>query len=364
MKKVKIGVVGCGNISDIYLTNCQTFQNLEVVALSDLDLNKATEKALKFNIRKVLPVQELLADPEIELVINLTIPRAHADVCLQALEAGKHVYVEKPISTTLKDGKKVLEKAEEKGLMVGAAPDTFLGGGIQTCKKLIQDGAIGKPIAATAFMMKHGPESWHPDPEFFYQDGAGPMFDMGPYYITALINLIGPVRRVTGSAQISLPERTITSKEKYGKKIQVNTPTHVAGILDFENGAVGTLITSFDVWGSRTPFIEIYGTEGTLSVPDPNTFGGPVLIRKPGEVEWEEIHLTHGFIENSRGLGVADMVAAIHSNRPPRASGKQSYHVLEVMHGIYESSLNGMHYIMKSTFEQAAPLPVNGIEEL
>jgi predicted dehydrogenase len=364
MKKVKIGVIGCGNISDIYLTNCQTFQNLEVIAVSDLDLNKAAEKALKYKIRKILTVQELLADPEIELVINLTIPRAHADVCLQALEAGKHVYVEKPISTTLKDGKKVLEKAEEKGLMIGAAPDTFLGGGIQTCKKLIQDGAIGKPIAATAFMMKHGPESWHPDPEFFYQDGAGPMFDMGPYYITALINLMGPVRRVTGSAQISLPERTITSKEKYGKKIQVNTPTHVAGILDFENGAVGTLITSFDVWGSRTPFIEIYGTEGTLSVPDPNTFGGPVLIRKPGEVDWEEVHLTHGFIENSRGLGVADMVAAIHSNRTPRASGKQSYHVLEVMHGIYESSLNGMHYKMKSTFEQAAPLPVNGIEEL
>jgi predicted dehydrogenase len=364
MKKVKIGVIGCGNISDIYLTNCQTFQNLKVTAVSDLNLDKAREKAEKFCIQKVLTVQELLIDSEIDLVINLTIPSAHADICLQALEAGKHVYVEKPLAISLEDGSKLLEKAKEKGLLVGSAPDTFLGGGIQTCKKLIEDGAIGTPIAATAFMMGHGPESWHPDPEFFYQDGAGPMFDMGPYYITALIQLIGPVRRVTGSAQVSLAERIITSKPKYGEKIQVNTPTHVSGILDFENGAIGTIITSFDVWGSKTPFIEIYGTEGTLSVPDPNTFGGPVLIRKQGEVDWEEVHLTHGSIENSRGIGAADMAAAIQSGRPHRASGEMAYHVLEIMHGIHQSSLKGKHYMMTSTCNQPDVLPTNGIEDL
>lgn len=359
MKTFKIGVIGCGNISGIYLQTLTKFDGFEVAAVSDLDLERAKAKANEYNIAKACSVEELLSDPEIEFVINLTIPKAHADVCLAALEAGKHVYVEKPLSIHLEDGKKLLETAEKNGLRVGCAPDTFLGGGLQTCRKLIDDGWIGEPIAATAFMISNGPEGWHPDPEFFYKKGGGPMFDMGPYYLTALVNLIGPIKRVAGSARISFPERTILSQPKYKQKIQVETPTHIAGIIDFENGAIGTMITTFDVFGgSQLPRIEVYGSEGTLIVPDPNTFGGPIYLRRSGEKNWTEIPLTHGFTENSRGLGAADMAYAIRNNRSHRANGKLAFHVLEAMHGFHISSDEGKHYEMTSTCERPAPLPI------
>lgn len=357
MEKLKVGIIGCGVISNIYLENCRSFPILEVAAVADIDLDRAKAKADEFGIPKACSVAELLSDPEIKIVINLTIPKVHAEVALQALEAGKHVYGEKPLAVSLEDGQKVLKRAKELDLRVGSAPDTVLGGGIQTCRKLIEDGWIGKPIAVTAFMMSHGPESWHPDPEFFYAPGGGPMFDMGPYYLTTLINLIGSVRRVTGSAQPSFPERTITSEKKYGTKIPVEVATHVAGVLDFTSGAVGTIVTSFDVWSAEVPRIEIYGTHGTLSVPDPNTFGGPVRIRRQGATEWSEIPLTHGFTENSRGLGVADMAFAILNNRPHRANGDVAYHVLEIMHGVHIASETGQHYTMKSECDRPAPLP-------
>ena len=274
-RKVKVGIIGCGNISGIYFQAGKTFDIIDIVACADLILERAEAKAKEFNIPKACTVQELLADPEIEIVINLTIPKAHAEICLAALEAGKNVHVEKPLAVTREDGQKILALAAKKGLRVGGAPDTFLGGGIQTCIKLINDGWIGQPIASTAFMTCHGHESWHPDPEFYYKVGGGPMFDMGPYYLTALIALMGPVKRVTGSARVTFPERTITSVPKYGTKIQVDVPTHVAGIMDFACGAVGTIITSFDVWSSELPRIEIYGTQGTLSVPDPNSIALP-----------------------------------------------------------------------------------------
>ena len=284
VNKVKIGIIGCGNISDIYLKNCtQVFDNLEVVACADLIHERAQAKAEQYNLAKACSVEELLRDPEIEIVVNLTTPDAHAEVCLAALKAGKNVYVEKPLAITREDGKKILELAKEKGLLVGGAPDTFLGAGIQTCRKLIDDGWIGEPIGATAFMVNHGHESWHPDPEFYYKVGGGPMFDMGPYYLTALIALMGPVKRVTGSARITFPERVITSEPKYGTKITVDVPTHVAGIMDFESGAIGTILTSFDVWDSQLPRIEVYGTTGSMIVPDPNTFGGPVYIKRAGD---------------------------------------------------------------------------------
>jgi len=213
-----------------------------------------------------------------------------------------------------------------------------------------------QPVAAVAFMMNHGPEHWHPDPDFYYQVGAGPMFDMGPYYLTALVNLLGPVRRVTGSAQITSLERTITSEPKYGTMIRVNTPTHVAGLMDFASGAVGTIITSFDVWGSNLPRIEIYGTNGTLSVPDPNTFGGPVGLTRARQQEWENVPLTHGHAENSRGLGVADMAAAIRSGRSHRASGALAYHVLDLMHAFHDASREGKHIDVASTCERPAAL--------
>jgi predicted dehydrogenase len=366
MSKVKVGIIGCGNISHIYFKAGQKFDILDIVACADLDVERAKAKAEEFGVPKAYTVDELLADPEIQIVINLTIPAAHADIHLRALEAGKHTYGEKPLAVSLEDGQKILALAKEKGLLVGSAPDTFLGAGIQTCRKLIDEGWIGKPIAATAFMMSGGPESWHPNPEFFYQEGGGPMFDMGPYYLTALVNLIGPVRRVTGSAGISFPERTVTSEENYGKKVPVEVPTHIAGVLDFENGAIGTLITSFDVWGTQLPGskpgrrIEIYGTEGTLMVPDPNTFGGPVYVQRRNHTEVTEIPLTHEFPENSRGLGVVDMAyAVLNGTTDHRANGDLAYHVLELMHGFHIASREGKHYQLKSACEQPAPLPMN-----
>lgn len=362
MEKIKVGIIGTGNISGIYFQNGKKFDSMEVVACADLDVERAKAKAAEYGIRGS-SVEDLLADPEVQLIINLTIPLAHASVCLKALEAGKHVYVEKPLAVTREEGLQVLELARSKGLLVGSAPDTFLGGGIQTSVKLVEDGWIGTPIGATAFMVCGGHESWHPAPEFYYHKGGGPMFDMGPYYLTALIALLGPITRVTGSTRISFPERTITSQPKFGQKVKVETPTHIAGIMDFASGPIGTLLTSFDVkGGTQLPRIEVYGSEGTLLVPDPNGFGGPVSIWRAGSKEWSEIPLTHGKVENARGVGAADMAKAIQSGRKHRANGDMAYHVLEAMHGFHDASEQGVHYVMKSTCEKPAPLPL-GLSE-
>ncbi len=358
MEPVNIGIVGCGNISGIYLTNLGKFRNTRVVACADLIVERSRAKAEEHNIPKVCTTAELMADPDIQIVVNLTTPDAHYDVCLQALKAGKHVYVEKPLSITREQGTELLDMTRATHLRVGGAPDTFLGGGLQTCRKLIDDGWIGEPIGAVAFMLCHGHESWHPDPEFYYKVGGGPMFDMGPYYLTALTALLGPMKRLSGSARATFPERTITSKPKYGTKVTVDTPTHIAGVMDFASGAVGTILTTFDVWASNLPRIEIYGTEGSLDVPDPNTFGGPVRVRRMDAKEWSEVPLTHGYAENSRGLGVADMAAAIQSGRPHRANGNLAYHVLEAMHGFHDASNEGRYYEMQSTCERPAALPL------
>ncbi len=355
---VKIGIVGCGNISGIYFKAGKTFRILDIAACADLDLGRARAKAEEHGVPKAYSVEEMLADPEIEIVVNLTIPNAHHAVCLKALQAGKHVYVEKPLSLTREQGQELLEVASAKNLRVGGAPDTFLGGGLQTCRKLIDDGWIGEPIGATAFMLCHGHESWHPDPEFYYKTGGGPMFDMGPYYLTALVSLMGPIRRVTGMARATFPERTITSAPKYGTQITVDVPTHVAGVMEFGSGAIGTILTSFDVWASNLPTIEIYGTEGSLAVPDPNSFGGPVKVRRMGASEWSDVPLTHGFADNSRGIGVADIAYAIQSGRAHRASGQLAYHVLEAMHGFHDAAEQERHYSMQSQVERPAALPM------
>ena len=295
--KVKVGIIGCGNISRQYCEGMGIFPILEIAACADIEIDRAKERAEEYNIPKACSPDELLADPEIQIVVNLTIPAAHAEVNTAALNAGKHAYCEKPFSIYREDGQKVLALAKEKGLMVGCAPETFMGGGIQTCRKLIDDGWIGQPIAASAFMMGHGPEAWHPNPDFFYQTGGGPMFDMGPYYLTALVNLLGPVKSISAMAQSSFAERVISNpNNRFGEKIPVDVPTHVSGNLGFASGAIGTLIVSFDVWGSQLPRIEIYGSEGTILVPDPNTFGGPVYIKKAGydvrnRTDWEEVPL-------------------------------------------------------------------------
>jgi predicted dehydrogenase len=358
MKRTKIGIIGCGNISGIYCQSGKNFQNLEVAACADLDVARAKARATEFNIPHACSVKELLSMPEIEIVVNLTIPKSHGEIALAALEAGKHTYCEKPLAVNREEGQKVIQMAKARNLRVGSAPDTFLGGGIQTCRKLIDDGWIGEPIGATAFMTCHGHESWHPDPDFYYQIGGGPLFDMGPYYLTALVNLIGPIKRVTSSARVTFPERTITSQPKHGTKIKVNTPTHIAGVIDFANGAVGTMIMSFDVWAAELPRIEIYGTIGTLSVPDPNGFGGSVRIRREGAQGFSEVPLSFGYAENSRGLGVADMADAVEKGRPHRASGELAYHVLDAMQGFLDASNTQRHIELGSTCAKPAPLPL------
>ena len=359
MDKVKVGVIGCGNISSIYLENCPKASNMEVVACADLLMERAQSQAEQYNIPKACSVEELLQDESIQLVLNLTIPHVHAKVNRQILEAGKHAYVEKPLAVTKDDARGVLDLAKSKGLFVGCAPDTFMGAGFQTCRKLIDDGWIGKPIAATAFMMCHGHEHWHPDPEFYYQIGGGPMFDMGPYYLTALVHLLGPVKKVSGMTQMSFAERTISSEKKFGQTVEVEVPTHINGMMEFEAGAIGNIITSFDVWSHEMPFIEIYGTEGTLRCPDPNTFGGVPMIKRGREEEWSAMPLSHGFAENSRGIGLANMANAVRNGGSFRAHGALAYHVLEMMQSFHESADSGQHLELDSQCEQPEPMPMN-----
>ena len=328
-----------------------------MISCSDLVLERAEAQAEAYGVPKACAPEELLADEEVEVVLNLTVPSVHAEVSMAALRAGKHVYTEKPLAVRLKDGQRLLEEAGERDLLICCAPDTFLGGGLQTCRKVIDEGIIGEPVAVTAFMLNHGPEDWHPNPDFFYQPGAGPMFDLGPYYLSTLTTLMGPIRRVTASARATFPERMITSEPLAGTSITVNIPTHVAGVMDFESGAVGTLVTSFDVWSENQSRIDLYGTEGTLSLPDPNTFGGPVWLWRSDEKTWTEIPLTHPYTGNSRGLGLADMARALRTGRQPRASGELGMHALDVIHAFLDSSERGEHVEVDSTFERPEALP-------
>lgn len=350
MKTYGIGVVGCGNISDIYLTNINDlFRNLKLIGLADLMTDKANAQAEKYKT-KVFTSEALMNHPEVDIILNITTPKTHRLVCELALNAGKHVYVEKPLALNMEDGKFLIDLAKEKGLLIGGAPDTFLGAGIQTCIKLIKDGWIGDVIGCNAFMLCHGHESWHPDPEFYYAKGGGPMYDMGPYYLTALAKLIGPIDMVAGMTKKGFDSRTITSEKKFGKTIQVDIPTHVTSMLRFENGAMGYITTSFDVWGANLPRIEIYGTKGTLSVPDPNTFDGPVKLMTENDLEFREIPLAFDHAENSRAYGISNMAKALEEGFSHEASGALTYHVLEVMDAIHRSWKERKYIDIESRF--------------
>lgn len=351
---MKAGIIGCGNIAPAYMLGCSKFDVVDVVACADIDVERAKAFGDEHGI-KSMSVDKLLADDEIDIVINLTIPKVHAEVSLKIIAAGKHVYTEKPLAITREDGKKVIDGARKAGVLVGCAPDTFLGGGLQTCRKLIDEGAIGRPVAATAFMMSRGPESWHPNPFFFYQVGGGPVLDMAPYYLTALVHVLGPISRVSSSTSISFAEREAGHESVKGQMIPVEVSTHAAGTLEFASGVIGTMIMSFDVWTHSLPRIEIYGSEGTLSVPDPNIFGGEVKLWQPNIGEWEKIQLTHRS-DVQRGIGVADMAKAILNGRPLRASGDLAYHVLDLMHAFDDSSNQGQHIEIHSTVERPAAL--------
>jgi predicted dehydrogenase len=352
-----VGVIGCGNISGAYLKNMTRMPALRVAAVADLLPDRAAAKAREFNIPRAISVVEMLADPQIEVVVNLTVPKAHYEVALAALRAGKSVHNEKPLTITRAEGQTLLAEAKKRNVRVGCAPDTFLGAGIQTARSVLDEGGIGTPVAAVACMVCHGHEGWHPSPEFYYEVGGGPLFDMGPYYLTALVNLLGPVQRVCGAARISFPQRTITSEPKRGKVIKVETPTHIAGTLEFAAGPVATLIMSFDIWHASLPLIEVYGSTGSMSVPDPNGFGGPVRVRGQADKEWRDVPLRFPNEENSRGLGVADLAAAQRSGRPHRASGALAYHVLDIMHALHDSAASGKHVLLESTCERPAAWP-------
>jgi predicted dehydrogenase len=357
MSKIPVGIIGCGNISKIYAEAGKKFEDLEIVACADIEPSRAEALAAEHGIPRALKVDELLSSPEIGLVINLTVPAAHGEIATRAIKKGKHVYNEKPLTLRRREAREMIGLAREKKVRIGCAPDTFLGAGMQTCRKLIDEGAIGVPVGGAGFMLSRGPESWHPNPEFFYKKGAGPLFDMGPYYLTTFTTLLGPVRRLTGAARVSFQEREIGSQPLAGSKITVDVPTHVTAVMEFDSGPVVTLATSFDVVGSRFRNIEIYGSEGTLVVPDPNTFGGGVLLLKRGETEWREMPLEFGYGENSRGLGVADMINAIRRGREHRANERVAYHVLDLMHSIVDAAESGRHVEMASSMSRPEPLP-------
>ncbi len=360
---LRVGLMGCGNISGAYLGACGRFAALRVDAVADLDMDLARARAAEHRVPRAIEPEALLTDPDLDLIVNLTVPAAHAEVSLAAMRAGKAVYSEKPLATSREDGRRLLDAAEAHGVRLGAAPDTFLGGGLQTCRKLIDDGWIGRPLAATAFMVNHGMEHWHPNPAFFFQPGAGPLFDVGVYYLTALVTLLGPVARVSALAGTGSAQRIIGVGPRLGQAIEVGTPTHVSTLLEFENGAQGVLVASFDVWASELPRMEIYGTQGTLSAPDPNTFGGPVRLAR-GREGWGEVPLSHGYTGDTRGLGVADIAHALRSGRPHRAAAELAYHVLDIMQGALESAERGERVTLHSRCERPAPLPLGLAEGL
>jgi predicted dehydrogenase len=355
-ERVGIGVIGCGNISPAYLTAAKKFPILDIVSLSDARTAAAEARAAEFGLL-ARTVDETLADPDVEIVLNLTVPTAHVEVGLKAIAAGKHVYSEKPLGVAVAEARKLVDAAAAKGLRVGAAPDTFLGGAHQAARALIDAGRIGRPVGGAAFFMCPGHERWHPNPGFYYLAGGGPMLDMGPYYITDLVNLLGPVENVFGAATRTRSERLIASEPLKGTRAPVEVATHVTGVLRFVDGAAVSITMSFDVAKHKHVPLEIYGEEGSLIVPDPNWFGGAIEFAAAGE-EWRELPTKRAYADaNYRSLGLADMAQAIRRGRPHRASGALALHVLEVMEAFQASSDSGRAIEIASRAERPAPLP-------
>lgn len=375
IEPIIIGVIGCGTISDAYLKGSAGSRLVRTKSVADIRAEAATAKARDYGVEAV-PVDALLGDPDIEIVVNLTVPAAHAPVNQQIIAAGKHIYVEKPLAARFEEAKPVMEQATKRGLRVGCAPDTFLGAAHQACRAAIDTGMIGNPVAGAAAVLSHGMEHWHPNPGFFYQHGGGPIHDLGPYYVTQLVNLLGPVTRVTAEASIGNPTRTITSAALAGRTIKVDVPTTVNGVLSFVGGANVTLSHSWDVWKHRRQPLEVYGTEGSLLGVDPNFFGGePQVAHRDGE--WMALDITaHPFgrpnrplrsgamVADYRIIGLLDMAAAIRAGRPHRASGTLALHVLEVLDGFLCAAHEGRHIVMTTSVERPEKLPQGVGEEV
>jgi len=357
---MRIGVIGCGDIArKAYLPQSRRFPALEVVAVADLDAARAKALADEHGLR-AQSVDDLIAADDIDCVLNLTIPAAHHAVALRAIEAGKHVYSEKPFALTPEQGREVLAAAEAKGVRVGNAPDTFLGTAHQACRKLLDDGVIGRPLHAIALMLSPGHESWHPAPQFYYQPGGGPMLDMGPYYLAALVNMLGPIDRVAGETAVMITPRVARHDNVKGLEMAVETPDHVAGTVRFADGPVATIVTSFAArhgkdFGSGQ--ITVFGTEGTLIAPDPNHFDRPVRYRRTEDDDWTEATPQHTH-PNGRSLGVADLALALRDDRPHRASGHLAQAVLESMVGFLTSAETGAHVPITTPHTRPAMMPL------
>lgn len=372
---MKVGIIGCGNISETYF-NCQKiFNNFEIIACADLNNEFAIKSAEQFNV-KALSVDDILSNKEIGLIINLTIPSAHKEIIVKSLNAGKHCFSEKPLAMNMEEGLEIQKLSSEKKLYVGCAPDTFLGAAGQNARKLIEEDKIGKVVLGTFNLMSHGMEHWHPNPDFFFKPGAGPVFDVGVYYLTQLINLIGPVKSISSISGTATPERTITSEPRNGEKIVVETPTTLMGSLEFHNNAKIQFFCSWDVWKHKHSTIELYGLEGSMIVPDPNFFSGDILLSKKDQ-DWQTINndsMLLGIpnktdndgskIANYRGIGLSDMIDAINNQRQARCSLDLAIHVLEVMEGIITSSELNEVYHLKSKPIQPKFLDETEIEKL
>lgn len=391
-KPVKAAMIGVGAISGIYLQNItHTFKAIELRGVCDLIPERAekgkayVDEAIAAGAQVVSPViykdmYEAFNDPEVEVILNLTRPYEHYEVTKQALLHGKHVYSEKPLAVDMEEAGELVALAEEKGLRLGGAPDTFMGAGIQTARKLIDDGYIGDIVGATCAMVCHGHETWHPDPEFYYKRGGGPMLDMGPYYITALVQLLGEAKAVSGMTRKTFDKRVITSAPHNGEIIDVDVDTHLAGNILFSSGAVAQIITTFDVHYTGMARFEVYGTKGTLIVPDPNTFGGPVLLLRPEDIAaatsdpgldrkdvpdfyrgYRQMPLMFDYNQNSRALGLADLCTALRSGRDHRANYQQQHHVLEIMTSFSKSSAEGKTIELTTRYDRTPAMVPNAL---
>ncbi|MEU5640807.1 Gfo/Idh/MocA family protein [Streptomyces milbemycinicus] len=361
--ELRIGLVGAGKISNAYLTTLPRLNNLRLTAVADLDTERAATAAGTVPGARATTLAGLYEAEDVDLVLNLTIPAAHAEVAHAAIDAGKHVYGEKPLATTTSEARTLLDAAVGAGVRVGCAPDTVLGTGVQSARAALDAGDIGIPVAATAFMVSAGPERWHPDPEFYYRPGGGPLLDMGPYYLTALVTLLGPVRRVVGMASTFRTSRTIGKGPRAGTEFPVEVATHVVGVLEHHSGALSTLMMSFEVWAGALPRIEVYGTDGSLSVPDPNRFDGPVRLFRADTQEWEQLPVRGGYQDASRGYGVADLARAVARGGPHRADGELAYHVLDVMESMLTAAGSGRSVQVGSSCDRPTAVPADARPE-
>jgi predicted dehydrogenase len=358
---LRIGIVGAGNIIGQYLVTLPQLPSVQVTAVADLDPARAEAVAGAHDgIRAVDPGALCVAE-DVDLVLNLTVPSAHAEVALAAIAGGKHVYNEKPLALSTAAARGVLDAAASAGVRVGCAPDTVLGTGIQTARRCLDDGMVGTPVAASAFMTSPGPERWHPSPGFFYLTGGGPLFDMGPYYLTSLVTLLGPVRRVSAMVATPRARRVVGSGPARGTEFPVEVPTHVTGSLEHESGALSTLVMSFDVWAAQLPRIEVYGSDGSLSIPDPNGFGGEVRMFTSSSPQWSVVAESGGFRDAGRGIGVGDLADALAAGTAHRASAELAFHVLDVLESLLRSAESGAAEQVASSCPRPAPVPLTGV---